>query len=394
MHNSVDENAELVRELDSWLAWHWRDGSPAQGQDLKAWGQLVAEAGWAAPSWPPGQGGRSLSTGQSRVVAAAFRQAGAPGASRDLYCIPSVMIRSEGTDYLKEKVLPGFITGATRFCLLYSEPGAGSDLASLRTRAARQGDHYVVNGQKVWSSGAAEADYGILVARTDDSRPKHAGLSMFILPMNLPGVMVRPINQISGDSRFCEVFLDDVELSADYRLGSEGEGWQLLRTALVVERRIMGESTGRGGRGAPGEAIGLIDLARRTGKISDSHARQKVAQGLAWRQLNQLNAERLKEVAQSAPAILSLVKLGMSRILHGEAALRTELLGAASMLDGDEHPVSANVNYETAMAYMTSIGGGTDQIQRNIVAEQVLGLPRETDPDRDVPFRESRIVRS
>jgi alkylation response protein AidB-like acyl-CoA dehydrogenase len=299
-----------------------------------------------------------------------------------------------GDEALKRRMIPEFLLGATQ-CLLYSEPGAGSDLAAVRTRADRKGDSYVVNGQKVWTSGAMRADYGLLLARTDWDVPKHTGLSFIIVPMKSAGIEVRPINQITGDSHFNEVFLDNVEVPVANRVGAEGEGWKVMQTALAVERLIMGEGAGERRQGSfKDNSVSLIDVAREAGKLGDPVLRQEIAQALAWRQLNALNLVRAKqEMAQgSASPIMSLGKLAMSRILHGDAAVMTKLLGAAAMLDGAAHERAADANYRAANAYMTSIGGGTDQIQRNIISERVLGLPKELEADRSIPFRQSRAV--
>jgi alkylation response protein AidB-like acyl-CoA dehydrogenase len=213
--------------------------------------------------------------------------------------------------------------------------------------------------------------------------------------MRQPGIEIRPINQITGDSHFNEVFLDNAIVSAKNRVGKEGEGWKVLQTALAVERLIMGEGAGERRQGSSkSNVVSLIDIARDAGRLEDPLIRQQIAQATAYRQLNALNVARAKEeMAQGTSSpIMSLGKLAMSRILHTDAAVMTQILGAASMLDGADHERSADVNYRTANAYMTSIGGGTDQIQRNIISERVLGLPREVELDRDVPFRTSRAV--
>jgi alkylation response protein AidB-like acyl-CoA dehydrogenase len=300
-----------------------------------------------------------------------------------------------GSDALKHKMIPAFLTGRASQCLLYSEPGAGSDLAAVRTRAERRGDTYVVTGQKVWTSGARTAQYGLLIARTDWDVPKHDGLSFFIIDMRQPGIDIRPIHQITGDSHFNEVFLDGATVPAENIVGREGDGWKVMQTALAVERLVMGEGAGERRQGSTKSNVAsLIAIARETGMIHDPVARQLIAQAMAYRQLNALNMARAKqEMAQgSASPLMSLGKLAMSRILHEDARVMTRLLGAASMLDGEANPRAADVNYRTANAYMTSIGGGTDQIQRNIISERVLGLPREVEVDRNLPFRESRAV--
>ncbi|MBV9842325.1 MAG: acyl-CoA dehydrogenase family protein [Sphingomonadaceae bacterium] len=394
MTDSVDE---IRKEVRDWLAEHW-DAETGKGRSagsVRDWLDHVIAAGWAAPSWPAAYWGRGLGKEETSAVINEFRKVGAPGAGQDRGNIPANSIMQFGSEALKRRMIPEFLRGA-QVCLLYSEPGAGSDLAAVQTRADRKGDVYVVTGQKVWTSGAHKADYGLLLARTDWDAPKHDGLSFFIIPIRQAGIEIRPINQITGDSHFNEVFLDNAEVAADNRVGEEGQGWKVMQTALAVERLIMGEGAGERRQGSMKDnVVSLIDIARETRKIGDPVLRQEIAQAMAYRQLNALNIIRSKqEMAQgSSSPIMSLGKLAMSRILHGDAAVMTKLLGAASMLDADANPRAADVNYRTANAFMTSIGGGTDQIQRNIISERVLGLPRETEADRTIPFRESRAVK-
>lgn len=391
-----DTVANIREEVRAWLAEHWDAGQrrAKAGGSIADWLDQVIAAGWAVPSWPAQYWGRGLGKEETGAVIAEFRKVAAPGAGQDRSNITANSIMQFGSEELKQRMIPEFLRGAT-MCLLYSEPGAGSDLASVRTRADLEGDVYVINGQKVWTSGARTAQYGLLLARTDWDVPKHQGLSFFIMPMKQPGIEVRPINQITGDSHFNEVFIDNAEVSATNRVGAEGDGWKVMQTALAVERLIMGEGASERRQGSfKDNSLSLIDMARQTGKLTDPVMRQEIAQAVAWRQLNTLNLVRAKEeMAQGASSpIMSLGKLAMSRILHGDARVVTKLLGAASMLDGVSDPRAEDVNYRTANAYMNSIGGGTDQIQRNIIGERVLGLPREAEADRNIPFRESRAV--
>ena len=386
-------------EVKAFLQAHWDEANrrpKVDGESNRGWMQKVFEAGWAVASWPVEWYGRGLDKDDAKTVIAAFRKAGAPGAGQDRTNIPaSVLMNFSADEAFKRRLLPELLTGKLSICLLYSEPGAGSDLAALRTRADRKGDDYIINGQKVWTSGARSADYGLLVARTDWDVPKHQGISFFFIEMRQPGIDIRPINQITGDSHFNEVFLDNAVAPAQNRVGQEGEGWKVLQTALAVERLIMGEGAGERRQGSfKSNVVSLIDVARDAGRLADPLIRQEIAQATAYRQLNVLNLARAKEeMAQgSSSPIMSLGKLAMSRILHTDAAVMTRILGAASVLDGPAHERSADINYRTANAYMTSIGGGTDQIQRNIISERVLGLPREVELDRDVPFRTSRAV--
>jgi alkylation response protein AidB-like acyl-CoA dehydrogenase len=396
---SPQQETDIAAEVEAFLDAHWdRASRRPRNQDAgtSGWMEKIFQAGWAVASWPAEWHGRGLDKDQARKVVAAFRTAGAPGAGQDVSNIPAVTLMSFASDdAFKRRLLPDLLTAQLSICLLYSEPGAGSDLAALRTRAVRDGDHYLITGQKVWTSGARSAEYGLLIARTDWDVPKHQGISFFFIDMRQPGVDIRPINQITGDSHFNEVFLDGAIVPATQRVGAEGQGWTVLQTALAVERLVMGEGAGERRQGsARSKVASLIDIARDAGRLNDPLIRQEIAQAIAYRQLNTLNMARAKqEMAQSsASPVMSLGKLAMSRILHNDARVMTLILGAESMLDDSDHARAADVNYRTANAYMTSIGGGTDQIQRNIISERVLGLPREVELDRDVPFRISRAV--
>ena len=383
----------LREEVRAWLAANWT--GPLQSEaERKAWTAKVVEARGAVPRWPTEWMGRGLSDAQGRIVEREFAALSAPGTGQDRTNLWANTLLARGTQALKEKLIVPLLRGEVGMCLLYSEPGAGSDLAGIRTRADRQGDHFVVNGQKVWTSYAASADYGMLIARTDWDVPKHRGISFFFLPMKQPGVEVRPLRQVTGESQFNEVFITDAICPAENLLGELGQGWGVLQTALAYERSVMGEGA-RGPRSGVAESKDeepLIALAREAGSLGDPLIRQEIAKVLAYKRLNALNNVRAKaELAQGASSpVMSLGKLAMSRILHEEARVRTMILGAGSLLEGKDYPRAEDANFLTLNAYFTSIGGGTDQIQRNIIGERVLGLPKEPEVDRDIPFREVR----
>jgi alkylation response protein AidB-like acyl-CoA dehydrogenase len=386
---------ELRNTVRAWLKDNWKDDLPPPTQWTttpahRAWLAKVVDARWAANRWPVAWHGRGLSDAQAQIVEQEFRAVRAPGAGLDKTHLYAITALSFGTDAMKETLLRGMLTGEIAMCLLYSEPGAGSDLAGIRTRAVRDGDEFVVNGQKVWTSGAMTADYGMLIARTDWDVPKHQGISFFFLPMKQTGVEVRPLRQITDESHFNEVFFTDARVPEENLLGGLNNGWRVLQTALAWERSVMGEAA-RGPRRASGKVSNdLIALAREAGKLDDPVVRQDLARVLSYRRVNALNNARAKAdlEAGTSSSIMSLGKLAMSRILHEEARFRTSLLGAQSMLDGEQFPRADDANFLSLNAYFTSIGGGTDQIQRNIIGERVLGLPKEPEVDRDIPFRD------
>jgi alkylation response protein AidB-like acyl-CoA dehydrogenase len=389
----------LAGEVRQWLAAHW---SPER--DRRDFIDEVIDAGWAAPSWPPEWSGRGLSPSDAKVVAEEFRRAGAPGSGQDSHNLWANTLLAFGTEALKQKLIRPLLKGRVNMCLLYSEPGAGSDLAAVATRADRDGDEYVVTGQKVWTSGAATAEYGMLLARTDWDVPKHRGLSFFFFPMRQDGVEVRPLKQITGESMFNEVFIDAARVPVDHMVGPLNGGWRVLQTALAYERSVMGDIA-RGPRQPPAKdaaadkpqefaitgtaEVDLVALARRYGRWDDPSVRQAVMQVHILRTVNRWNGARAKaELAQgTASPILSLGKLAMSTILHQGAHVQRRIVGAGAMLDGADNPDGDAANFLSLNAYFTSIGGGTDQVQRNIIGERVLGLPKEPEVDRDVPFR-------
>ncbi|MFI4974379.1 MAG: acyl-CoA dehydrogenase family protein [Caulobacterales bacterium] len=395
---------QLQAEVAAWLKANWdpslrgRMGGPGGQQGdagaYRSWLAKVVDSRWAVPRWPQAWFGRGLKDAQARIIEREFARVGAPGSGQDRTNLWANTLLACGTEGLKAKLVGPLLRNEVGMCLLYSEPGAGSDLAGIRTRAERQGDHFVVNGQKVWTSSAATADYGMLIARTDWDAPKHRGISFFFCPMKQPGVEVRPLRQITNESHFNEVFLTDVIVPAENLLGELNTGWGVLQTALAYERSVMGEGA-RGPRSGVAEAKNeepLIALAREAGVLGDPLIRQDIARVIAFKRLNALNTARAKaDLSQGTSSpVMSLGKLAMSRILHEEARVRTAILGAGSLLEGPDHPRAEDANFLTLNAYFTSIGGGTDQIQRNIIGERVLGLPKEPEVDRDIPFRQVR----
>jgi len=400
----MNEDA-LRHEAADWLATNW------SGERSDAFIEKVVDAKLAAPSWPIEWFGRGVSSECGQVVAQEFAKVGAPGAGQDITNLWANTVLAFGTDELRAEHIRDLMLGRTNMCLLYSEPGAGSDLAGIQTRAERDGDEWIVNGQKVWTSMGRNADYAFLIARTDWDVPKHRGISFFFLPMKQPGVEVRALRQATGDSRFNEVFLTDARVSNANMLGDLGQGWSVLQTALAYERAVMGESSrrrkasdgteaeeGKAVRSAGDEAnapipdLSLVELAQTMGRNADPVIRQQLMALHSLVQVNQWNGQRAKaELEQgTSSSIVSLGKLAMSRILHTAGSLQAKLLGAEAMIGGNDSPRAADATYSMLNAFFTSIGGGTDQIQRNIIGERVLGLPREPEVDKGVPFSQVR----
>jgi len=375
-------------DVRAWLAENWQpDG------DLKKFREAALDAGWLVPTWSEKWFGKDLSASDAEAVGDEFDRVGAPGRA-DRNDLHARVIYELGTDELRTTYLRDLLTGKASGCLLYSEPGAGSDLASVRTSAVREGDQWRVNGQKVWTSGAKRADYGLLVARTDSSVPKHNGITFFVFPMKQPGVEVRPITQITGDAHFNEVFLTDAWVPDAHRLGEINAGWRILMTALGYERSVMGVR-GVGSRAKDQQYVGtsddLIGLARRHGKLDDPVTIAALADVYAARTATRLNTARYAAEGRAKnPAALSMGKLAMSKILHSTGRVRRDIIGAESLLDDRTDPPNDGelANFFTLDAYFTSIGGGTDQIQRNIISERILGLPKEEDRSKNIPFSE------
>ncbi len=382
----MSSDEELRDEVRAWLAAHW---DPAT--DRTRWLASVVDAGYAAARWPRSAFGAELTDGQARIVEAEFARVGAPGSGQDRTNLWANTLLSYADAELRDRLLRPLLESRLRMCLLYSEPDAGSDLAGVRTSAVLEGADYLVNGQKVWTSNAAGSDYGMLLARTDPTAPKHRGLSFFFLPMDQPGVQVRPLRQITGEAHFNEVFLTDARVPRANMLGEPGQGWRVLQTALAYERVALGEmnlgaSTRANGRGE----TDLVELARRHSRTDDVHIRREIARVFALRSVNRWNNQRAQaqiEQGSSSP-LASLGKLMMSRIVHETGRVQSAIVGPEALLEGPDHPDGDDANFASMNAYFTSIGGGTDQIQRNIIGERLLGLPREPEVDRNIPFEE------
>ena len=333
---------------------------PALHDQARRWQRHCHDHGWAGLHWPVEHGGRGLSRAHTGVWMEECERAGvAPYLNLQGIVLAGEAIMRTGTEAQRERFLRPILTGEDLWCQLFSEPGNGSDLGGLTTAAVPDGGHFVLNGQKVWSSNAQFAEYGILMARTEPDAPKHRGISFFLLDMTLPGIEVRPITQMTGDQEFCEVFFDDVSMPADALLGERGGGWGVAMAVLEDER---------GGAGASG----VISLRKRLSKMIEAAGD---AGPLGRQSLADLHARgsalaALMELHGADPRMAPVSKLANSELGYDEVAVGAGLRGADAMLAGAETEAFL---YAPGMR----IAGGTSEIQRNIIGERVLGLPRE-----------------
>jgi alkylation response protein AidB-like acyl-CoA dehydrogenase len=327
-----------------------------------AWHRQVHAAGFAGIHWPTGFGGRGLTAAHNAAWQYECALAGVPSVFNMVgLVLTGGALMKFGTPEQQAQHLSKTLSTEHVWCQLFSEPGAGSDLGSLSTRAERDGDRYIVNGQKVWCSGGRYSNWGILMARTNPEAPKHEGISFFLFPMGLPGVEVRPLKQMTGESEFDEVFFTDVELPADHLLGPLHGGWGVGMAVLTSERGHIGTSV----IGLERRLEGMSKLAE--GNDLGAAELQRLIALLSKGQAYKAMAQRQGPIASTAA---SLMKLGITEMMFDTAMLRADLAGADAMLDGPDA-------FGMLAAPGGRIAGGTSQVQRNIIGERLLGLPRE-----------------
>ncbi len=347
----------------------------------RAWQRELHAGGWAGLGWPVEHGGRGLSVALRAVWAQELDAAGAPPPVNLLgEAIVGPTLLAHGDARQMARFLGLILTGDELWCQLFSEPGAGSDMAAVTTTATRGADGWVVEGHKTWTSGAHYADFAILLARTDWDEPKHRGCTYFLLDMRQRGVTVRPVRQMTGGTAFSEVILDGARIGDENRLGPEGGGWEVAMTTLAYERLHLGLGLARAG----GSVERLLGRLRSHGPTGDPVVRQlaarlvvedRCARYLGWRLVS-----RSAEGEAPGPEV-AVAKLASGRVSRRVDELADAVRGAAAMLH-DEY---------TALqlwAPATRIAGGTDEVLRNVIAERVLGLPAEPRSDKDVPFRD------
>ena len=394
--NDTPEEARFREEAATWLAENAPNDDAFRAltplEQAKQWQKQKYDAGWACIGWAPEFGGRGASPIEEVIWRQEESQYDLPA---NFFLIgqgmiaPTLMAWARDED--KARYLPPLASGEEVWCQLFSEPAGGSDLAALRTRAERDGDEWVINGQKIWTSGAHFSDYGVIVVRTDPTVPKHKGLSYFYVNMKAPGVEIKPIKQLTGDSDFNEVYFNDVRVSDQQRLGEVGQGWQVSLTTLMNERAAIG-----GGFGQMDVALAMavaqkVEIDGRPA-LEDASVRARLANwyvqesGLKYTGYRSLTA--LSRGALPGPEN-SIGKLVGAPKMQAMSSYLMDLLEASGAITDESLATEAGI---IQRAYMGApglrIAGGTDEIMANIIAERVLGLPQEPRLDKGIPFNE------
>lgn len=377
----------------------------------------IAEAGYVVPHWPA-PWGLDADPMHQLIIDEEFLNAGVKRPSNPIgigWAAPVLLLA--GTVEQQERFLPGIFSGEHYWCQLFSEPDAGSDLAALGTRAVRDGDEYVINGSKIWSSGAHLSSFGILLARTDSQVAKHKGISYFVVPMDLPGITMQPILDMTTAHSFNQVFFDDVRISADFLIGDEGDGWRLAKVTLANERASLSSGGALWGSGPTSRT--LLDLVRAGGRVEDPLMRERLAH--LFMESEVLRLMQLRMVSARLHGRTPGAEASAQKILsdeHGQHVMEIakDLAGAHGLLAGSgpeggvpifEQEGATEVNfgrgelsqypavdpiwhYGFLFSPALTVGGGTFAIQRNIVAEQALGLPREPNVEAGKTWSELR----
>jgi alkylation response protein AidB-like acyl-CoA dehydrogenase len=430
---------ELLSDLRSWLADNW-DPDLTVGE----WWERLGLAGWSAPGLPTNAYGKGMARSDAVLAQQEVTKFGALGAPAGLgLLLAAPTIATHGSQEQIDLYVRDIVTGKKAWCQLFSEPQAGSDLAGLQTRAVKDGEEWIVNGQKVWTSGGQYADLGMLLARTNPEVPKHQGISYFAFEMLQDGVDVRPLKEMTGHALFNEVFITDARVADSALIGGENNGWAAANTTLMNERAGLGSGGGNaagGGLAQPGSVMGmlskrvgdvaapkpsgngggqksqapsgalgamrggaglLISLAQSRGVNTDAGIRQDLARLYTLGELGRFNGLRTKAVKEQGgdiPGMPNVAKLSMSQIVRLTRDLGLRIAGPAGTLhayDSDDKaalkhatgdPFAGGITEMALFAQAPPIYGGTDQVQRNIIGERVLGLPKEPNNDRVTPF--------
>ncbi|MED5393114.1 MAG: acyl-CoA dehydrogenase family protein [Actinomycetota bacterium] len=387
------DHAEPRSEIDPWQV----SGIPEEDEARayfdhgRAWQRTLADQGWAALSWPTKYGGGGYAPWADRILREESEGYGSsPGFVGATIAMLGPTLLAHATDDLKARFMPSLIKAEMAWCQLFSEPGAGSDLASLATQAVMDDDHWVVNGQKVWNSCAQFADWGFLLARTDPEAPKHRGITFLLVDMTSPGIEVRPLVQANGSSHFNEVFLSDVRIPADQVVGEVHGGWSPTRTVLANEAAFIGR-----GSEAP-TSDRLRDLAAQYGGLDDPTVRQRLARIISRERLQALMGQNIQSAVRDGqeppfdPALTKVLAAG-TKVLTGELA--ADLAGPAAVAGPtSDDPQGIWIRAEILNRFAISIGGGTTEVHKNNLAERSLGMPREPGTDPNAAWKD--VLRS
>jgi len=431
----TSQPTDAVEAVTEWLKESWDpDLTVAQ------WWERLGLSGWAAPGLPANAYGKGLNRNDSVAVQnaiAEFGALGAPGGLGLLLAAPT--IAAHGTQEQIDLYVRDIVTGQKAWCQLFSEPGAGSDLAGLQSRAVKDGEEWIVTGQKVWTSGGQISDLGMLIARTDPDVPKHQGITYFGIDMHQNGVEIRPLVEMTGHAMFNEVFMEEAVVPDSALIGGLNNGWAVANTTLMNERAGLGSGGGHAaasaatpgtvvndlskragdfvsdGGGSPRRRSGggggmfgasyklLVELAKGNGKINDPTVRQDLMKLHTLNELgrfNSLRAKAAKAIGQDVPGLPNISKLSMSEIVRQQRDIGLSIIGPYGTLHGYKpgdqnalneatgNPFTAMVTGMALFAQAPPIYGGTDQVQRNIIGERVLGLPKETNQDKTAAFKD------
>ena len=387
---SADEAEAFAAQCRQFLAQHTKAGARGIIAVAKQFAGELAEAGLGGLTYAKEYGGAGLTLDHERI----YRQVAQdfPAMNGELVishgmCLP--IVNQFGTEEQKRQYMPDLIAGRTVWCQMFSEPGAGSDVAGLQSRAERDGDEWVINGQKVWTTLAHESDYAVVIVRTDPEQPKHAGISMFVLDLRSPGVDIRSIHQIDGGRHFNEVFLTDVRVPADNLIGEYNNGWRQATAMLMYERVAIG-SMGAGSISQPMYDV-LVAAAQENGTLGNRVVRDELMKLYSMETLKSLVAMRSRSEMKAGKAPGpggSLGKLAGSVISWRFRAIAQSIAGVGTQAweGGSRH--GGALQQQVVGSFSSGIAGGTDEIQRNIIGDRVLGLPRDIAVDTGVPFKD------
>ena len=404
---------DVRAEIKAWLEENWNPDLT-----VAEWWDILARSGYAAPTFPEDAWGKGWTRDLALIVNEAITEHGAIGPPAGLgYLLTAPTIVAHGTESQKQEELLRILNGQDAWCQLFSEPGAGSDLAGLGTKAVKDGEEWIITGQKVWTSTAQLTNLGMLLARTAPDLPKHKGITYFKFDMQQPGVEIRPLREMTGRALFNEVFIDGARVRDQDIIGGLNNGWAAANTTLMAERAGLGTGgsgaagnafpgpiaaqlgdragdhvgqvrTGGTGGGGIAAAQRLVKLAQELGKDTDPTIRQKLAKLYTMQQLGRFSSLRAKSASQRTGGEPNIAKLMMSELLRLQREVGNEIIGPYGMVMGTDTPGAGSVQELTLFSPGPSIYGGTDQVQRNILGERVLGLPKEPGPAKETPYRD------